>query len=119
MKHIERVEVLDATRSRWTAKAPAGQTVEWDAEITQDLPGEMIAWCSVAGSTVDHQGSVRFRSASGNRGTIVEVMLRYNPPGGRIGAAVAKLFHREPSQQIKEDLRRFKSLMEAGEQIES
>ena len=115
MKHLERVAVIDSTRSQWTATGPAGQSVQWEAEITQDIPGKMIAWCSVAGSTVDNQGSVRFRPASGNRGTILEVMLRYNPPGGKIGAAVAKLFHRDPSQQIKEDLRRFKSLMEAGD----
>jgi uncharacterized membrane protein len=114
MKHLESVRVLDDRRSHWVVRAPAGRTVEWDAEIVADRENELIGWRSTGG-TVDHAGSVRFERAPGNRGTVVRVQLQYNPPAGRIGATVAKLFGEEPDQQIREDLARLKQLMEAGE----
>jgi uncharacterized membrane protein len=115
MKHLESVRVLDGGRSHWVAKAPAGRTVEWDAVIHNEVPNELIAWRSLPDSRVDHAGSVQFRLAPGGRGTEVRVELQYNPPGGLMGAAVAKIWGEEPSQQVKEDLRRFKQILEAGE----
>lgn len=114
MKHLESVRVTDENRTAWKAKAPAGMSVEWEAEVTADEPGRMLAWHSVSGS-VDNIGSVRFLPAPGGRGTLVHVELQYSPPGGAAGAMVAKLFGEEPSMQIDEDLRRFKWLIETGE----
>jgi uncharacterized membrane protein len=91
--------------------------VEWEAEITADEPGRLIAWRSVGAADVENSGSVAFKAAPGGRGTIVRVEMRYRPPGGIVGAAVAKLFGEDPEQQLQEDLRRFKQLIEAGEII--
>ncbi len=115
MQHLESVSVMSEKRSHWVAKAPLGTTVEWDAEIINEKPGELIAWRSLEGADVDNAGSVRFTKATGDRGTEVKVSLEYDPPAGVVGAAIAKLFGEEPKQQITEDLRRFKQLMEAGE----
>ncbi len=130
MKHLESIEVGRAIRqmgsevreeitgdiySHWIAKAPAGMTVEWDAEIIEDRPNEMIAWRSLEGADVDHMGSVRFERARGGRGTIVRARLQYSPPAGVIGASIAKLFGEDPNWQVKDDLRRLKQIMEAGE----
>lgn len=115
MTHLESVSTLDERRSHWVAKAPAGTTVEWDAEIVEDLPNERIAWRSLPNADVDNHGTVRFKPAPGGRGTEVHVALTYRPPAGVIGTAVAKLFGEEPEQQIAGDLLRFKNLMEAGE----
>lgn len=117
MKHLESVQVLSDQRSRWIATAPMNNTVEWEAEITDDRPDELIAWRSLEGADVENNGSVRFERATGGRGTIVRVEIDYNPPGGIIGAAVAKLFGEEPGQQVQSDLRRFKQLMETGEVV--
>ena len=115
MNHLESVKTTDAIRSHWVAKAPAGRSVEWDAEVYNEKENELIAWRSLEGADVDNAGSVRFEPATGGRGTVVRVTLKYDPPGGALGALVAKLFGEEPSQQIEEDLRRFKQVMEAGE----
>jgi uncharacterized membrane protein len=115
MNHLESVKESGEGRSHWVAKAPAGKTVEWDAEIYNEKENELIAWRSLEGADVDNAGSVRFEPATGGRGTVVRVTLKYDPPGGALGALVAKLFGEEPSQQIEEDLRRFKQVMEAGE----
>jgi uncharacterized membrane protein len=117
MAHLESVEQLDATRSRWRAKAPAGMTVEWEAVLVSDRPNELLAWRSVEGSSVTHSGRVRFAAAPGGRGTEIKVDLRYRAPGGRIGAAIAKLFGEEPGQQIDGDLRRLKQVMETGDVV--
>jgi uncharacterized membrane protein len=117
MKHLESVRVTGEGRSHWVAKAPAGTTVEWDAEVTEDRPNELIAWRSLEGSQVENSGSVRFEPAPGNRGTIVKVEINYTPPGGALGALVAKLFGEEPGQQAQESLRSFKQLMETGEVV--
>lgn len=118
MAHLESVRV-EGTRSHWVAKAPAGMSVEWDAEIIEDVPNERIAWRSMAGSEIPNAGFVRFVAAPGNRGTEIHVELRYDPPGGRVGALFAKLFGEEPTQQIKSDLRRFKQVIEVGEVVHS
>jgi len=119
MRHLESVEDRGDGRSRWAAKGPAGSTVEWDATIIADVPGEVITWRSLEGSDVDHAGAVRFERAPGNRGTIVKVNLEYNPPAGVIDATVAKLFGEEPEQQLNDDLRRFKQVLEVGEVVVS
>ena len=115
MDHLESVTPLDDRRSHWKAEGPLGSSVEWDAEIAEERPNELIAWRSLEGARVPNNGSVRFAPAPGDRGTIVTVNLTYDPPAGPIGAAVAKLFGEEPDQQVREDLRRFKRIMEAGE----
>lgn len=111
MSHLESVTVLDDKRSRWVAKAPLGTHVEWEAEIVNDKPGERIGWHSLPGATVDNAGSVQFESLSSDK-TRVHVALSYRPPAGPLGAAVAKLFGEEPSQQIAEDLQKFKQTFE-------
>lgn len=115
MRHLESVARLDGRRSRWRAKAPAGMTVEWEAETLEDREDEWIAWRSLPGSQVDNSGSVRFSRAPGARGTEVRVQLQYTPPAGALGRGVAWLFGEEPEIQVKDDLRRFKQLMETGE----
>lgn len=115
MHHLESVQVTGQGRSHWKAKAPAGMTVEWEAQITDDRPNELLCWRSIEGSEIPNSGAVRFEKAPGGRGTLIQVDLEYSPPGGRMGAQVAKLFGREPSQQVEEDLRAFKKLMETGE----
>jgi len=115
MNHLESVKTTGEGRSHWVAKAPAGKTVEWDAEIYNEKENELIAWRSLEGADVDNAGSVRFEPEAGGRGTVVKVTLKYDPPGGALGAAIAKLFGEEPSQQIEEDLNRFKQVMETGQ----
>lgn len=115
MNHLKSVSTLDQGRSRWVAKAPADTSVAWDAEIIAERENESIEWRSLPGATVDNAGSVRFVPAPGGRGTEVHITIGYNPPAGKLGAAVAKLFGEEPNQQVNEDLRRFKRLMETGE----
>jgi uncharacterized membrane protein len=118
MQHLERVRVLDARRSRWVARAPAGASVEWTAELIEDQPNELIVWRSVDGATVPNTGSVQFTPAS-HGGTAVLVELRYQPPGGRLAALVAKLFGEEPDIQVGSDLRRLKQVLELGEVVHS
>lgn len=115
MNHLESVTVLENGRSHWVAKAPVGEAVEWLAEITEEVPGAIIAWRSLPNVDVQNEGRVEFRAAPGDRGTEVLVTVAYRPPWGIVGSMFAKLFGDEPSQQIEEDLRRFKQLMEAGE----
>lgn len=115
MRHLESVRVVDEKRSHWVAHAPLGRSVEWDAEIVDEAPGERIAWRSVEGSEVANAGAVTFRPAAAGRGTEVRVSLEYAPPGGRIGDVVSRIFGENPEQQIRDELRRFKQLMETGE----
>jgi uncharacterized membrane protein len=115
MSHLESVTVLDDKRSHWVATGPAGSDVEWDAEIINEIPNELIGWRSVDGSEIRNAGSVHFKPATGGRGTEVHVILRYDPPGGVIGAAISKLFGEDPAHQVQEDLRALKQLIEAGE----
>src|SRR5919202_1327468 len=119
MYHLESVEVRDAGRSHWVAKAPAGASVEWDAETIEDVPNQRIAWRSLPDADVTNSGSVEFRRAAGDRGTEVHVELHYDPPAGKLGKMVAKLFGEEPAQQIGDDLRRLKQVLEVGEIVRS
>jgi uncharacterized membrane protein len=115
MFHLEAVQVIDSRRSHWVAKAPAGKHVEWDAEITDDRPNELIAWHSVPNADVPNYGFIRFEPSKTGRGTVVHVEIEYRPPAGAIGRIFAKLFGEEPAQQVEGDLRRFKQVMETGE----
>jgi uncharacterized membrane protein len=115
MTHLQRVTETSERQSRWVAAAPAGLTVEWDAEIINEVENEILAWRSLPGSEVVTAGSVNFNAVRGGRSTQVSVNLQYAPPAGKAGAVVASLFGREPSQTIREDLRHFKQLLEAGE----
>lgn len=115
MRHLESVSDIGGGRSHWVAKAPAGKEVQWEAEITEDVPNERIGWRSVEGSEIYNAGTVSFQRAPGDRGTEVRVELEYDPPFGKLGAQVAKLFREEPGQQIFDDLRHFKQVIELGE----
>ncbi len=115
MTHLDFVRTIDARRSHWRVKGPAGSTLEWDAEITEERPNERIAWRSLEGADVANSGAVSFRAAPGGRGTEVRVELEYQAPGGSLGAVIASLFGEEPTQKLQADLRTFKALMETGE----
>lgn len=111
MDHLESVTVLDQRRSLWKAKAPAGRTVEWTAEIINEREGELIAWQSLPGSEVQNAGSVWFED-TGTGSTLVKVSLEYQPPGGAVGAFVARMLGESPETQLAHDLRRFRELLE-------
>jgi uncharacterized membrane protein len=116
MKHLKSVTVMTSTnRSHWVANAPLGNSVEWDAEVVNDLENQLISWASLPGATVENSGFVRFQAAPVGRGTEVKVVLEYSVPGGGVTAAIASLFGENPEQQVGDDLRRFKMLMETGE----
>jgi uncharacterized membrane protein len=114
MRHLESIRQTGPNLYHWTAQGPLGSRFEWDAEIITERENELIGWRSVAGSELDTTGSVHFVKAPGERGTEVRVVLKYNPPAGKAGAAVAALFGQSPEGQIREDLRRFKQVMETG-----
>jgi len=114
MGHLVFVRPIDAHRSHWAAKGPLGTTIEWDAEIIGERENELIAWRSLEGSQVDTAGSVRFDRLPEGRGTILRVSLKYNPPAGRVGANIANLLGQGMEDQLDDDLRRFKEMMEAA-----
>jgi uncharacterized membrane protein len=113
MNHLEAVEKIDETHSKWTAKAPLGSEVSWQAEVIEDLPNQRISWASYGGSEIKNSGQVEFTPTL-NHGTEVKVTIKYEPPAGKIGAIAAYFLHEEPETQVAEDLRRFKRLMETG-----
>jgi uncharacterized membrane protein len=119
MIHLESVKDLGGGRSHWVTKAPAGEQVEWDAEITDDRPNKLIAWKSSKKTIVPNSGQVRFETAREGRGTFVQVQMEYSQPGGEIGRLIAKAFGDDPSQQVADALARFKQVMETGEVIRS
>jgi uncharacterized membrane protein len=112
---LESIRVKDDRWSHWIMKTPVGPNLEWDSEITADHAGERIAWRSAAGAVLKHTGNVRFEPAPGGRGTLVRVSMHFEPALGRAGLTVAKLMGRDPNSQTRENLRRFKSLIETGE----
>jgi uncharacterized membrane protein len=114
MRHLERVDEIDRTRSQWTARGPAGSRVSWEAHIINEVTNDVIGWRSVGDADVVSAGSVHFNPTPSG-GTEVVVHLQYEPPAGKLGAFVASLFGEEPSQQIREDLERLKSYLETGE----
>jgi uncharacterized membrane protein len=117
MDNLESVTVLDEGRSHWVAKGPMGTRVEWDAEVHNEIENELIAWRSLPGADVDQAGSVHFEPVNG--GTQVRVIMRYAAPAGKAGDAVAHVLGAAPEQQIADDLRRFKQVMDAREAPES
>jgi len=119
MGHLESVRDIEGGRSHWKAKGPAGKTVEWDAEITEDRPGEVLAWQSLEGADVESSGRVRFLPAPGDRGTEVHLEMTYEQPGGPLGKVVAMLFGEDPEHQANDALRRFKQVQETGEVVRS
>lgn len=110
MHNLESVTVHDGLRSRWVAKGPAGTKVDWEAEIINEIPNELIGWRSVDGSKVDNAGSVHFNRT--DRGTEVRVVLRYDPPAGVLGATISKILGEDPAKNVREDLNRLKALIE-------
>jgi uncharacterized membrane protein len=115
MRHLESVTLLSDTRSRWIAIGPLGRRVIWDAEIAFDRKDDVIAWRSLPDSEIYVDGIVKFRNAPANRGTIITVVVVYQPPAGAIGGALAKILGKDPSFMMRQDLRRLKALIEAGE----
>jgi uncharacterized membrane protein len=115
MKHLKSVQVIDRRRSHWVADAPIGKNIEWDADIITEQENQYIAWASVEGSEVDHSGFVQFQSTPQGRGTEVKVVIEYTSPASGLETAIGKLFGQSPEQQIGDELRRFKMLMETGE----
>ena len=115
MTHLNRVTETPDGKSHWVARGPAGLAVEWDAEIINEVENQVIGWRSLPGSDVVTAGAVNFDTARQGRSTQVSVHLQYAPPAGKAGAMIASLFGLEPSQTIREDLRHFKQLLEAGE----
>lgn len=113
MSHLDSVERITDTLSRWRAKGPAATTLEWNAEIINEVPDQVIGWRSIENSDVVSAGSVNFEPAPG--GTRVRVRLQYSPPGGKVGDAVARLLGSDAATQIRQDLSRFKHLIETGE----
>lgn len=113
--YLRDVTVIDDKRSRWTVEGPAGKSLTWEASISEDRPNELIGWRSHEGSDFVNAGSVRFREAPGGRGTEISITFAYNPPGGAIGSLIAKLSGKEPAFLLREQIRRFKQLMETGE----
>ncbi|MBN3908983.1 MAG: SRPBCC family protein [Nostoc sp. NMS1] len=114
-KHIKDVKVYNDKQSHWITSAPLGKSVEWDANIVEDRENQLISWTSVEGADIANSGSVHFKPALNDRGTEVKVVTEYNPPGGLVGDAIAKLFGESLEQQLGDDLHRFKMLMETGE----
>lgn len=115
MENIESVQVLDGNRSHWKVRGPAGSELEWDSIITEDTPGEVIAWASLESASLRNSGRVEFRDSANGRGTVVTVTIAYDPPAGALGKAFARIFRREPKIQARHELKRFKQLMETGE----
>ena len=114
MRNVERVQLLEDGRSHWVVRGPAGVPLEWDAELINEIDGELIAWRSLAGADVASAGSVHFRPRAMTR-TEVTVTLQYDPPGGKTGAMLAWLIGKSPASQLRADLHRLKQLLETGE----
>jgi uncharacterized membrane protein len=119
MENMDSVHPTTGGKSHWKIKTPPGLTVEWDAQIVQDIPNELIRWTSIDSRNVDATGTVRFRAAPGNRGTIVSLDAEYKPKAGPLGAKIGKFFSTIPKTQMQNDLRRFKQIIEVGEVVKS
>lgn len=115
MRHLNSVKTTGERQSHWEARGPLKTSIGWDAEITDEQPNRFIVWKSLPGSVVDHRGSVEFRPAEHHGGTAVTVALDYQAPAGKLGQLFFRMFGEDPEQQVRDDLRRFKQLMEAGE----
>jgi uncharacterized membrane protein len=114
MRHVQSVTRSDDTTSHWVVKTSHGRTLEWDTRIIEDKPGQMISWQSLDGADMDNAGSVWFTPAAGG-GTVVKVSMKYLPPGGKIGVAIAKFLGNDPGKEMEDDLSRLKAILEHGE----
>jgi len=114
---VEAVDMLDDTHARWRVRGPAGKSIEWQAEIINEIPNELLAWKSVGDADVPNAGSLHFRAAPNGRGTEVRIVFEYEPPAGHLGAWIAKLVKENPDDQVRDALRRFKQLTETGEVV--
>jgi uncharacterized membrane protein len=119
LAHVDEVRATGPETSHWRASAPFGAAVEWDAKIVDDVPGELLAWQSLAGGAVSNAGDVRFLRAPGGRGTEIHVTLHYRISGARAAAALARYFGEHPAQLLDDELRRFKQVAETGEVVRS
>lgn len=119
MAHVDDVRVAGDGRSHWVVTAPFGRTVEWDAVITDEVAGHRLAWRSTDDADIDNSGVVEFVPAPGDRGTEVHVDIEYAVPAGKLGEALARYFGEDPHQQLDDDLRRFKQVLETGEVVRS
>jgi len=119
MSHLESVTETGSGQTHWRTRGPGGSSVEWDAEITADEPNRRISWRSLPGSAIENSGTVRFEAATGGRGTVIRVELEYRPPFGKIGSVAASLFRENPKQQMYDDLRAMKQVLEVGEKARS
>lgn len=115
MRHLKAVAPIDGTRSRWTAYAPLGQTLSWEAEIINERYDEMIAWQSVPGSQVATAGSVHLDDSSSGKGTEITITLKYDPPGGHLADRIAHLLGQSLEDELKSDLHAFKKSLESDE----
>jgi uncharacterized membrane protein len=115
MSHLESVTTTDDLHSLWVARGPAGSTFEWEAEIIGEHPNEMIAWRSLEGSDIAMAGSVWFRRLPKGRGTEVRVCFKYDPKGGMVATALARMLGEDPKDQVEEDLMKLKAFLETGE----
>lgn len=115
MAHLKSVRALDGNRSEWVLRAPMDREIHWTAEITEDSPNHRLAWKSLPGSDIDTSGSVEFRPDPQNRGTFITAEVHYDAPGGALTTGLATIFGKHPEFIVREDLRRFKALLEAGE----
>jgi uncharacterized membrane protein len=115
MRNLQSVKVIDDRHSEWRALGRLGMDIEWAAEIVEERDNEWIVWRSLEGSDIDCRGSVHFREAVGKRGTIVTAAMQYRPPAGAVGKTVATMLGKDPQFMLREDLRRFKALIESGE----
>jgi len=111
MRHVESVKCLDARRSRWRMSQAGNKIIEWEAEIINEHPNELIAWRTLPGSDVQHAGSVRFTPTANGRSTEVKLTLEYEVEGGLLKNILARIFGASPEHEIEEDLLRFKKLM--------
>jgi uncharacterized membrane protein len=113
MKHVKSVQDLGGGRSHWVVNVLTDMELEWDARITEDRPGEMIAWETLPEAQVQNRGYVKFIPTA--RGTEVSVSIEYDPPGAMLGRFAGGAVKFIAEQQIKEEIRNFKRLMETGE----
>ncbi len=115
MRHVQSVTSGGDGTSHWVVKTSHGHTLEWDARIIEDKPGQMISWQSLEGADMDNAGSVWFTPAHAGSGTVVKVSMKYSPPGGKLGVAIAKFLGDDPGKEMLEDLSRLKDILERGE----
>jgi len=115
MNHLESVDVLDSERSHWVLKLPTGvANVSWVAEIVMDVPGEFIGWSSLPGSVIDTAGKIRFRDTQ-DGGTLIDLLITYQPPAGGIGASLAHVLNPVFKNMVDADVQNFRQYMDMAD----